>query len=211
MTDSTTLSDDDLVARMSKGDERAMMELLDRHRPRLRRMVQLRMNQQLQGRIDASDVVQDAYVDVSRLLADYLSDPNMPFFLWLRHITQERLIDAHRKHLGAQKRDARLEVAIPKDNGSMVDSASLARHLLGGLTSPSHAAVRAEMQARVHDALNELDSVDREILALRHFEQMNNAETAATLNMNRSTASTRYLRALKRIRDLLADFPELNL
>lgn len=211
MADTTIINDDALVQRLEQGDAEALTVLLDRHRPRLKRMVDLRMNKKLQGRIDASDVIQDAYVDVNRLLSDYLSKPDMPFFLWLRHITQERLIDAHRRHLGAQKRDAGLEVSLHRGNGPLVNSASLAAQLLGGLTSPSHAAVRAEMRSRVQEALTELEPLDREVLALRHFEQMNNAETAATLNINRSTASSRYLRALKRIRDLLSEYPEFKL
>ena len=211
MADSTIVNDDALVQRVAEGDDAALTVLLDRYRPRLKRMVDLRMNQKLQGRIDASDVIQDAFVDVNRLLEKYLSKPDMPFFLWLRHITQERLIDAHRRHLGAQKRDAGLEVSLHRGNGPLVNSASLAAQLLGGLTSPSHAAVRAEVRNRVQEALSELEPLDREVLALRHFEQMNNAETAATLGINRSTASSRYLRALKRIRDLLNDYPELKL
>ena len=150
-------------------------------------------------------------MDVSRLLDDYLSDRPMPFFLWLRHITTQRLIDVHRRHLGARKRDAELEVSLHRGNGPLVNSASLAAQLLGRLTSPSQAAIRDELRSRVQEALNSLEPVDREVLALRHFEQLSNAETAETLGIKRSAASTRYLRALKRIRGLLAEYPELKL
>jgi RNA polymerase sigma-70 factor (ECF subfamily) len=143
----------------------------------------------------------------SKRIGDYAKNPEMPFYLWLRHITGQKLIDVHRRHLGAQKRDAAMEISLYRGSMPMATSASLAVQLLGGLTSPSRAAVRAEMQVRVQEALNGLSDDDREVLALRHFEQLTNAEVAEVLGIEKSTASTRYLRALKRMKDALAGVP----
>lgn len=205
----TTKTDDILLQRLHAGDHRAFDELIERHRGRLKRMVRLRLNSRLAGRVDESDVIQEATLQASRSLDDYLADPKLPVFIWLRKIATEKLIDAHRRHLGAQKRTADLEISIDQ-RGPQLSSASLAAHLIGGLTSPSNAAIRAEVCDRVQEALSSLQHLDREILALRHFEQLSNVETALALDIDRSTASTRYLRALKRMKAVLGEFPDLR-
>src|SRR5262249_37946457 len=147
-----------------------------RYRDRLRRMVRLRMDRRMQGRLDASDVLQEAYLELAGSLSDYLRNPTMPFFLWLRTLTGRKLHALHRQHLGAQVRDASREVSLYHGPFPLASSVSLAAHLLGHLTSPSQAAVKAELRIRVQEALNAMDPLDREVLALRHFEQMNNVE-----------------------------------
>lgn len=191
-------------------DPAAVAELLSRYRKRLKRMVRIRLSRHLQGRLDESDVLQDACLEAARRLPEYLRDRPLPFFLWLRHITGQKLIDAHRRHLGAKMRDAACEVSLHRGAMPAANSASLAAHLLGRLTSPSQAAVKAELRIRVQEALNGMDPLDREVLALRHFEQLNNGEVAETLGINESTASSRYLRALKRLRDELGTQPGAN-
>jgi RNA polymerase sigma-70 factor (ECF subfamily) len=178
-------------------------EQFAKHRQRLKRMVALRMNPRLRGRVDASDVVQDAYLEAARTLDAYQRDPKLPFFLWLRLVTGNRLIDIHRKHLGAEMRDANREVALHQGALPSANSESLAAQLLGHFTSPSQAAIRAEMKLRLQDALNSMDEVDREVLALRHFEQLNNSEVAEELGLSSSAASKRYLRALERLEQIL--------
>src|SRR5262245_24889946 len=205
MPDSEALAD--LLDRAAAGDTAALTELFSRYRKRLKRMVRLRLSRHLQGRLDDSDVLQEACLEAARRLPEYLRDRPLPFFLWLRHITGEKLIDAHRRHLGAQMRDAACEVSLHRGAMPAASSASLAAQLLGRLTSPSQAAVKAETRLRVQEVLNGMESIDREILALRHFEQLTNAEVAATLEMNESTASSRYLRALKRLKDELSHYP----
>lgn len=198
---------DDLIRRAREGDEDALSRLLVSYRKPLQRMVRLRLNRNLQGRVDDSDIVQEALLDASQRLDEYSRNPAIPFFLWLRQITVHKLLDVHRRHLGAKMRDARQDLSLHHGPYPAADSASLAAHLLGKMTSPSNAAIRAENRLRVQDALNGMDELDREMLALRHFEQLSNVEAAQVLGMNPSTASSRYLRALKRLKQELGNLP----
>jgi RNA polymerase sigma-70 factor (ECF subfamily) len=198
---------DALLQRASSGDQQALAEVFDQYRDRLRQMVRLRLDRRLQGRLDPSDVLQEAYLDFSRRLPDYAKEPDMPFFLWLRFLTGQRLIDLHRQHLGAQMRDAAQEVSLYRGALPQASSVSLAAQLLGRLTSASRAAIRAETQLRVQEALNSMDPLDREVLTLRHFEMLTNDETAAVLGIKKSAASNRYIRALKRLKTILATLP----
>ncbi len=199
-----------LLDRAGDGDQDALTDLFSRYRSRLKRMVRLRMNPKMLGRVDDSDVLQEAFLEVSQHLTDYLRDPTMPFFLWLRHITGEKLITAHRRHLGAQRRDAGREISLHHGGMPAASTASLAAQLLGGLTSPSQAAMKAEMRIRLQETLNAMNDVDREVLVLRHFEQLNNAETAQVLDIQESAASKRYLRALERLQSTLAELKLLD-
>jgi RNA polymerase sigma-70 factor (ECF subfamily) len=170
-------------------------------------MVALRLDQRLQGRIDASDVLQEAYLEAWSRLTEYLHEPTMPFFLWLRFLTGQRLLILHRHHLGRQMRDAGREISLYRGALPEASSAALAAHLLGHDTRPSEAAMRIELKLRLQEALNQMDSVDREVLALRHFEQLSRAETAQVLGMRESAVSKRYFRALERLKDILASMP----
>ena len=196
-----------LLAQAAAGDERALDQLFSRYRKRLKQMVRLRLNRRLQGRIDDSDVLQEAYLEAAKRLPEYLADRPLPFFLWLRHLTGEKLIDAHRRHLGAKMRDAAQEVSLHRGPMPAASSASLAAQLLGRLTSPSLAAIRAETQIKVQEVLNAMDTIDREVLVLRHFEHLSNAETAELLGIAPATASKRYITALKRLKAILAGIP----
>jgi RNA polymerase sigma-70 factor (ECF subfamily) len=197
----------DLLRRGASGDSAALAELFGEFRDRLKRMVRLRMDRRLQGRLDPSDVLQEAYLDLARRAAEYLTNPTVPFFLWLRLLTGQRLLLLHRHHLGTQMRDAGLEVSLAPGAMPQATSVSLAAQLLGRLTSPSLAAQRAEMQVKLQEALNSLDPLDREVLALRHFEELTNAETAEVLGLQKTAASNRYVRALKRLKDVLRSIP----
>jgi len=197
----------DQLRRLAAGDQQALAELFARYRDRLRRMVKLRLDRRLQGRVDASDVLQDAYLDVAQRAAEYAASPTMPVFLWLRFLTGQRLLMVHRRHLGAKMRDAGQEVSLYRGALPQASSVSLAAQLLGRMTSPSLAAVRAEMQLKLQEALNGMDPIDREVLTLRHFEELSNAETAAVLGLQKAAASNRYIRALKRLKDVLSSMP----
>src|SRR5262249_49032051 len=153
-----------LVEKLRAGDRQALTDLFQRYRDRLRRMVELRMDARLQGRVDASDVLQDAFLDTVARADSYLQRPDLPAFLWLRLIVGERLAICHRRHLGAKMRDAGHEVSLYRDPLPQATSAALASMLLGRLTSPSHAAVRAELVLQVQEALNALDPLDREVV-----------------------------------------------
>jgi RNA polymerase sigma-70 factor (ECF subfamily) len=194
-----------LIERARAGDAQALNEIFARHRDRLRRMVELRLDRRLQARVDASDVIQDAYLEIATRLPEYLGNPELPLFLWLRLVVGERLATLHRHHLGTQMRDAGREVSLYREALPAASSAALAAQLLGKHTSPTQAAVRAERMLRIQEALNTLDPLDREVLTLRHFEQLTRAETAQVLGIAEAAAAKRYIRALKRLKDLLAD------
>jgi RNA polymerase sigma-70 factor (ECF subfamily) len=202
-----TPSDDDLLDAARNGDEGALATLVERHRGRLERMVALRMDRRLQGRVDPADVVQEAYLAVRGKFPQYSADSRMPFFLWLRLEVGQKLVDLHRFHLGTQMRDAGQEVSLHRGALPQVTSLSLAEHLLGKLTTASHAAMRAELKIRVQEALNSMDPNDREVLILRHFEELSNAEAAAVLGIKPSAAVNRYVRALKRLKDVFQGMP----
>lgn len=196
-----------LIERARAGDRDALSEIFARYRDRLRRMVDLRLDRRLHARIDASDVIQEGYVDVVTRLEEYLRDPQIPLFLWLRLVIGERLMKLHRHHLGTRMRDAGLEVSLYRGALPAASSAALAAQLLGKQTSPTQAAVRAERILRLQEALNTLEPMDREVLALRHFEELSNEETAQTLGIRKSAASKRYVRALKKLREILSTMP----
>jgi RNA polymerase sigma-70 factor (ECF subfamily) len=197
----------DLLRRARAGDAAALDALFARHRERLRRMVEMRLDRRLQARVDASDVIQDACVDALTRLEEYLREPRLPLFLWLRLVVGERLMKVHRHHLGAQMRDAGREVSLYRGALPQASSAALAAQLLGKHTSPTQAAVRAERLLRLQEALNALDPLDREILSLRHFEELTAAEAALVLDIKEDAAAKRYVRALKRLRQILAAMP----
>jgi RNA polymerase sigma-70 factor, ECF subfamily len=189
------------------GDQEALHALLAKHRARLRRMVEMRLDSRLQARLDASDVVQDAFLDVVGRLEEYLREPKLPLFLWLRLVVGERLLKLHRHHLGTQMRDAGREVSLFRGALPAASSAALAAQLLGKHTSPTQAIVRAERILRLQEALNTLEPLDREMLSLRHFEELTAAEAARVLGIEEAAAAKRYFRALKRLKDILATMP----
>jgi RNA polymerase sigma-70 factor (ECF subfamily) len=196
-----------LLQQAAAGDSQRWGELLTRHKERLRRMVALRLDQRLQGRLDASDVLQEAYLEAWTRLGEYLRDPAVPFFLWLRFLVGQKLVTLHRHHLGREMRDAGREVSLYRGALPEASSAALAAQLLGHDTRPSEAALRIELKIRLQAALNQMDPLDREVIALRHFEQLSRAETAEALQMRESAVSKRYVRALERLKDILASMP----
>jgi RNA polymerase sigma-70 factor (ECF subfamily) len=206
MTDTIARSGGDVPP----ADARALAELFERHRNRLEQMVRLRMDRRLQGRLDPSDVLQEAFLECSRRLDEYRAKPDMSPFVWLRFLTAQKLVDVHRVHLGAKMRDAGQEVSLYRGSLPHASSASLAAQLLGRLTSASRAAIRVETQIRVQEALNSMEPIDREVLALRHFEMLSNDEAAQVLGVKKTAASNRYLRAIKRLRQIVINVPGLR-
>jgi RNA polymerase sigma-70 factor (ECF subfamily) len=196
-----------LSERLRAGDRGALAELFQRHRDRLRRMVELRIDSRLQGRVDASDVLQDGFLDLAKRLEGYLSEPRVPVFLWLRLVVSDRLAMVHRHHLGTRMRDAAQEVSLYRDPLPQASSAALVSMLLGRLTSPTGAAVRAEQILRIQEAVNALDPLDREVVVLRHFEQLTRAETAEVLGVTEEAGAKRYIRALRKLERILEAMP----
>ena len=196
-----------LLARAKDGDRSAVGELFDAQRARLERMLALRIDGRLRGRIEAADVIQDSFVEASRRLDEYLLEPAMPFYLWLRFITVQRLHSVYREHLGAKRRDARREVRLDAGASTGATSEALAARLLGKLSTPSRGMMRAELRAQLREILESMDPNDREIIALRHFEQLGNVDASRVLGLEPSAASKRYVRAIRRLRELLARIP----
>jgi RNA polymerase sigma-70 factor, ECF subfamily len=197
----------ELLNRAATGDHEAWGSLLEPHRRRLHAMVALRLDRRLQGRLDASDVVQDALLEASLQLADYAREPRLPFYLWLRAITAQRLIALYRHHLGVQARDAAREVSIYQGAFPQASSTALAARLLGHEPRPSEEMQKAEECLLLQAALNRMDPLDREVLALRHFEELSNSEAAQVLKLRESAASKRYVRALQKLRQILVNLP----
>src|SRR6266536_655534 len=202
-----TRTDEELLDAARTGDEGALAVLVERHRDRLERMVRLRMDRRLQGRVDPADVVQEAYLAVRGKFPQYSADPRLPFFLWLRLEVGQKLVDLHRFHLGTKMRDAGQEVSLHRGALPQVTSLSLAEQLLGKLTTASQAAMRVELRLRVQEALSGMDPREREGLVLRHFEELSNAEAAQLLGIKPTAAVNRYVRALKRLKDVFQGMP----
>ncbi|HEY2155737.1 MAG TPA: sigma-70 family RNA polymerase sigma factor [Isosphaeraceae bacterium] len=197
----------DLVARVAAGDREAIVELLARYRARLRRMVALRLDPRLRGRVDASDVIQEGYLDAIRRLEEYIRDPSVSFYIWLRFMVGQRVAEHHRRHPSRPGRDVGREVSIYRGAMPGASTGALAARLLGKLTSPSQAAIRAERKLQLQEALNRMDPIDREILVLRHYEQVSNVDAAAALGLEKAAASKRYTRTLERLESILGDLP----
>jgi RNA polymerase sigma-70 factor (ECF subfamily) len=192
-----------LAERVRDGDRAALGELFEQYRGRLMRLVRLRMDRRVTGRIDPADVLQETYLEAVTRIDEYVRDPKTSLFLWLRFLTVQQLIRHHRRHLGVQARGAGREVSLHHAALPGATSADLAAQLLGKYTTPSQAAIRAELKIRLEDALNAMDPIDREVLALRHFEQLTNVEVAEVLGIKGSAASNRYVRAVKRLKGIL--------
>jgi RNA polymerase sigma-70 factor (ECF subfamily) len=195
-----------LLRRVRGGDSQALDDLFARYRHRLRRMVRLRLDRRLHGRVDPSEVVRLAQADAARRAAEYDSASAASFFLWARAVTGQRLQALHQDLLGPQMGEAGHEVSLYRGALPQANSASLAAQLLGRLTA-TQAAQQAEKQVRLQEALNDMDPLDREILALRHFEELSNDEAAVVLGIDPAAASNLYIGVLKRIKDVLSRVP----
>jgi len=199
-----------LVSRFRQGDDEALGGLFDAWHDRLKRIVQFRLDDRLKGRISASDVIQESFISASERTEHFRNDLDMPLFLWLRLIVNQKLADFHRRHIAAGKRDVRREVSFGGSMASPQTSRAMAAQLVGRMTSPSRAFSRVERIAAVEGALNRMEAVDREVIALRHFEELTNVEVAAVLDISVQAASKRYVRAIQRMKELLSEFPGLS-
>jgi RNA polymerase sigma-70 factor (ECF subfamily) len=204
---STTSQSGELLRRAQAGEETALGQLFDRHRERLRKMIRLRLDRRLRDRISSALVLQEVQREAVRRLAEYQAGPAQPFFLWLRLLTGQVIQALHRQHLPARDWDRGPEVSLYSGALPEANSVSLAAQLLGHVTAATQAAARADMQIRLQEALNGMDPVDREVLTLCHFEELTNEEAAAALGLDRTAATLRYVRALKRLKDILSSIP----
>ncbi|MFY9254938.1 MAG: sigma-70 family RNA polymerase sigma factor [Fuerstiella sp.] len=193
----------ELLNGVKSGDGEAVNALMDRHRVAIRRMVQMRLDNAVARRVDASDVVQDVLFEASRRMEDYISNPSMPFHLWLRQLAKDRIIDMHRRHRGAQRRSVDREQHVSNLGNDERSTADLVSFLKDAELTPAAASVRKEMEQRFLEAVNQLDEADREMIMMRHFEHLGNGEVAEALGLSAPAAGMRYLRAIRKLRQAL--------
>jgi RNA polymerase sigma-70 factor, ECF subfamily len=192
--------DDALLDRLRRGDEAALAEVFGAHRERLWRMVRFRIDRRLAARVDADDILQEAFLNAAQRISFYLQDTSKSLFVWLRMIVSQTLVDVHRRHAGTAKRGVAREVSLDGGAGSFSTSGALAEQLAGSITS---AAARGEVRERLEAALAVIDPIDQEIIALRHFEDLTNVEAAEVLGLRPTAASNRYVRAIARLKEVL--------
>jgi RNA polymerase sigma-70 factor (ECF subfamily) len=199
-----------LLAQAGAGNAAAVNQLLDRHRDSLRRLIALRLDRALARRVDASDIVQDVLFEANQRLRDYLADPRLPFHLWLRHLAKDRVIEMHRQHRGAQRRSLDREQSLNGPEFADRSGLDLADQLRDGELTPAAENIRREFEQRFLAALEQLEEDDRDIILMRHVEQLGNSEAAAALGLTPAAAGMRHLRALRKLRGLLGDRPSEN-
>jgi RNA polymerase sigma-70 factor (ECF subfamily) len=206
MTDAAANIADDLIAKMRGGSQQALAEVFSHYRQRLQRIIQFRLDYRLAGRVSDSDVLQETYIAAAKRLQHFSGQQEMPAFLWLRLLVGQQLIDLHRQHLRAEMRDVRKEVSLQHQAPSPHTSVAIAAQLVGAMTAVSEVVARAERIERLEATLNQMDPIDREVIALRHFEELSNVETAKVLGIQQAAASKRYIRAMSRLGELMAEF-----
>jgi len=196
-----------LLGRLKDSDRQALAELFSIHRQRLWRTVQFRLDRRLLGRVDPDDVLQEAYLAAADRMQYFVGETAISMYVWLRLIVIQTMINVHRRHLGTKMRDADREVSLQGLRMPQATSTSLAIQLSGKLTSPSQAAMREEMSDQLEKALEQMDPIDREVLALRHFEELTNSEVAEVLGIEQKAASIRYVRAIRRLKAVVSLLP----
>lgn len=197
-----SLEESQLRERLQVSPEAVLAEEFTKHHARFRRLVAFRLDPMAATRVDPDDVLQEAWLAAAQRIPSFFSTEGMTFFVWLRLIVLQTIVDVHRRHLGAKMRDAFREVSIENDY-SRDTSHAIARQLLGGFTSPSEALMKAETARKLEESIESMEPIDREILALRHFEELTNNEVSQVLGIQVKAASIRYIRALKRLKESL--------
>lgn len=196
-----------LIAQFTAGEDAALASLFTHFKGRLERIVRFRLDHRMAGRVSPADVLQEAYISASKRTEHFREKPDMPFFVWLRLLVHQQLADLHRQHLQAEMRDVRREISLEQQPISPHTSMAMAAQLVGHNTSPSQAFSRVERISSLERALNQMEPIDREVIALRHFEELTNAEVAQVLNIGTAAASKRYVRAIKRMKEVVAGIP----
>jgi RNA polymerase sigma-70 factor (ECF subfamily) len=194
----------ELLQNARQGESAAVNELMERHRNAVRQMIQMRLDRAVAARVDASDVVQDVLLEASQRLNDFIEAGSMPFHLWLRQLAKDRLIDMHRRHRGAQRRSVDREQRVGAGSSEQ-SSLNLDGVLADGQLTPAAASIRREIEQRFLTALQELGDDDRDIILMRHQEHLTNSEVAEALGLSQPAAGMRYLRALRKLREVLGE------
>lgn len=196
-----------LIQQLHAGSTAALAALIELHQPRLERIIRFRLDYRLAGRISEADVIQDAYLNANKRIQHFIGQQDYPFFVWLRLIVNQTMVDLQRQHLKAEKRDVRKEISLERPGISAHTSLALAAQLVAKVTSASKAFSRVERMATVEQALNHMEEIDREVIALRHFEELSNTEVANVLGIDEQASSKRYVRAMKRMKEVLKNIP----
>jgi RNA polymerase sigma-70 factor (ECF subfamily) len=199
----------ELLCQLKKDPEKELASTFVEHQARVARLVELKLDHRLYGRVGIDDVLQEAYLNAVQRVHHYLAAPNCSLFVWIRGIVLQTMVDLHRHHLGTQKRDASRQTIMRVEGLNGASSLSLLASLAGSVTSPSRALRNEEFVSQIEQVLGKLSADDREVLMMRHFEDLTNSEVAEILHLSAAGASLRYTRALARLQDLLADCPEL--
>ena len=202
----SNLTNAEVAAEISAGGQEMVADLFQQYKAPLSRMINFRLDRRLYGRVDAADVLQEAFLTIIQRYPEYIENPCVTFFVWMRQLTFQTLMLVHRRNFSVKKRDVNREVSINRGDSSDATSLSIAAQLADDITSPSHAAMRGERSEQLKLALAEMDEVDREVLALRHFEQLSNKEVSEVLGLTKTAASNRYIRAMERLKIILDQF-----
>lgn len=192
------------------GNRSALGQLLSRYRPALGRMIRIRMPPALAGRLDGSDIVQEAMIEAARAIPGFQVDPERPFYIWLRQIACNKLLEAQRNHMATHKRDVGREVSLDQRQPSP-DRTVMADVLVSSITSPSQSAIRREFRTLLEAQLAELEPADQEVFVLRHFEQLSVRDTAEVMGISKSAAGKRYLKVLDHLRQTLLGIADASL
>ena len=195
--------------KITKLDSDALAAEFEKNRSRLKRMVDLRLDRRIQKRVTSSDVLQQSYIDLAQMLDDYDPSADEPLYVWMRRIIGVQLTKVHEDHLGSESRDVNREISLQRGRMPQATSFALASRLIGKITEAEQQFQRAERQVRLQEILNGMDIQDREIIAMRNFEQMSNSEVAAVLQIRESEAGIRYLKALRRLQKEVKQAPDL--
>jgi RNA polymerase sigma-70 factor (ECF subfamily) len=194
-----------LLTSLRCGNRAAVGDLFELHRERLLRVVHVRLSPRLRQRVDTADVVQETYLVASKRIDEFLSQQEGSLFVWLRFLAVQKVVDLHREHLRAMKRSMAREVGAEHTS-----SAQILANLIATTSTPCAKAMRGELRDRLTQVIQEIPESDRNILLLRHFEQLTNQEVAETLKMNQSSVSTRHVRALVKLKSLLIQHDEFR-
>ena len=206
------MPDDDveLVRELRSGDESALGKLFSAYRPRLLRMVNFRMDKRLKRRLDVDDILQETWMGIAQRLPHFLKQPEAAScYLWMRLVTAQVMMDIYRRHLGTKARDAGRDFSLDQFQNRQATSESIANFFVARNTSPTQAAARTEATEQIRQVVAEMDPTDQEVLALRHFEELSNSEVAQVLEISTTAASTRYIRALKKLQEVMQRHPDL--
>jgi RNA polymerase sigma-70 factor, ECF subfamily len=202
MTNDKSQTLTNLEQQLREGDVTALARLFDHYRDRLHRIIEFRLDKRLHVRIDPQDVLQEAYLAASQRVPYFQRQAAMSVFVWLRLLVLQTVTDLYRRHLATGKRDIGKELVLPYPSPSM----SIASGFFGHISSPSLMYANLDLFDKVERAIATMSKSDQEIIAMRHFEELNNKEVAEILGVEQKAASIRYYRALAKLRTVLSEY-----